>query len=378
MSMTQDLRFVTTLFANTVDARRAKVFDQVHGNIPFTAFLMGARSRASDMDGMGKGVVLYTGGGKFRVTVTNATNPNFKWSEGFEGINVATSEEQTDAFEVMRKATSSVGISGDEIDDNQGEHAVRRLLRQKVDVMVMSFKDQLEAALVAGKVGTTGVTPARRFQPVTKGPNPLGYLIQKEGSLTGAGANLDLVHELNQGTETYWRNQAENYAGTSFWAPLRKRMHNMYNNCTAHSDTSTPDFGLCDQAFYQLYEAMMMDNQRFGPWGKSSTAESVGFRGLNFRDMEIFWSKNVPNYGTTTTDSVTLAQVADQSVLFFLNSGALELHVSQRINMRVGNFLEPYDQDAIWGKMLHRTQLVTTQRRKLGVLYDIPSTAIVS
>lgn len=361
---TQDLRFVTTLFANTVDARRKKVFDQVHGNIPFLAYMRSPRSRAADRDGMGKGVVLYRGGGKFRVTVINQTNPNFKWSAGFDGINTATTEEETDAFEVMRKASSSVGISGDDIDDNQGEHQLRNMLEQKVDVMQMGFQDQLEQGLVAGRVGTTGLQPTRRMQPHPKGPNPLAYLVQKEFS------NADGIHEINQLTETWFRNQVTHAAGSSYHL-IRQEMFNTYNNCTAHSDTSTPDFGLCDQNFYEWYEASMITQQRWGGYTSTNTMESIGFKGLAFHDMLIFWSKNVPDYGTLLTDTVSLTQNSARGQLLFLNSGALEMHVSKRINMRVGEFIEPYDQDAIWGKMLHRVQLVTPQRRKLGLMFDI-------
>lgn len=363
---TQDLRFVTTLFANTVDARQKKVFDQVHGNIPFLAYMRSPRSRAVDRDGMGKGIRLYTGGGKFRITVINQTNPNFAWSSGFDGINTATSEEETDAFEVMRKASSSVGISGDDIDDNQGEHQLRNMLEQKVDVMVMGFQDQLEQGLVAGKVGTTGAQPTRRMQPHAKGPNPLAYLIQKDSNW----ANADAIHEINQNTETWWRNQIKISTGGSYHL-IRQEMFNMYNNCTAHSDTSAPDFGLCDQGFYEWYEASMIAQQRFPAFGSTSTEQSIGFRGLAFHDMLIFWSANVPDYGANATDTVSLTQNTARGQLLFLNSGALEMYVSKRINMRVGEFIEPYDQDAIWGKMLHRVQLVTPQRRKLGVLHNI-------
>lgn len=377
MAQTQDLRFISTLFANTLDLRSKKTFDQVHARIPFTWYLMNSpESRGVNM-GMGKGVVPYRGGGKIRITIGNTLNPNFKWYDRHENMSVATTDEQTDGFDVMRNASATVGISGPELDDNRGELQIRDMLREKVSVMERTFKQQYEAALVQGVVGTTGSgTANRRLQPVSKGPNCLGYLIQKEGSLTGAGSNADLIHEINQGTETSWRNNAQISSATTFEDFFRE-LQSMYHLCGENADSELPDFGICDRFLYEAIQAMLFDKQRFLPFGSSSASgESPGFPSVRFMDMVIFWSGMVPNLGTLTTDAVSLTQSSTQGVLFFLNSSALKLYVSDRRNMTASAFIEPYDQDAIYGKLLSRCQLITNERRKLGVLYDVPSATL--
>ncbi len=366
----QDNRFITTLFANTLDARRKKAFNNVTKNIPFLAYMGSKRSRARNNDDMGKGVVLYTGGGKIRITLSFGKNPNIKWMAPYENFDVATSEEDTDAFEVMRKLGGSVQISGEDIDDNQGIHQIRSLVRRKADRLEQDFKEVLEQAFMAGRLTGTG-DQLRRTSPILNGPNPLGFLIQKSGSLT---ANNDLIHEVGQVDQPLWVNQdmlGSAAAGVATYADFRRKFARVYNNTMPFSDTTPPDFGISDQFFYEFYESTLIPLQRFGPYGDSGTEESIGFRGLAYKEMLIFWSRDMVGYGGDANDDVSLTANENEAAVMLLNSGAIEQHVSRRVNMRMSDFETPVDQDAIYGKFLHRTQLITPQRRKLGVYYGI-------
>jgi hypothetical protein len=372
---TQDLRYITSLFAATIDERRRTVYNNVNKNVPLLAYMGSALSRGKDPDGMGKGVRLYRGGGKIRFTVRLGTNPNGKWMAPYENYNTNTTDEDTDAFEEMKKYGSSAQISLEERDDNQGRFAIRDLIQRKVDGMEQDFKEAVEQSLMAGRVTGAG-TALYRSVPNVNGPNPLGYLIQKNPS-----ANADAVHEIDQQAEPLWQNQALNMTSdiavsSGTYADFRRAMARMYNQTMAFSDTSNPDFGICDQYFHEFFESTLVPVQRLGPFGSTSVSESLGIRGLAYKDMIIFWSQDMLNYGTTTTDPVSTTQDETEAGCYFLNSGALELRVSAMINMRVGVFREPVDQDAVYGKMAHRTQLITTQRRKLGIVYALDTTSV--
>lgn len=375
MALTQDLRFVGTLIANTLDARLAgKGIEQIHRNV---ALLYGmGLGRGTDL-GMGKGIVPFRGGNKIRFTIVNAENPNFKWYDKFETLTATSSEEETDGFDVMRNASAMVGVDGPSLDDNRGPAQVRDITREKVDEMERTFREKLEIALMQGKVGTTGANPTRRFQPLDKAPNPLGFLIQKEFS------NLDLVHEINQNTETYWQNQALNATGLTGFNQLFKAVNDVYMRTMLQGDITNPDLGLCDTFTYQTLEAMLFSTgQRWGPFGTNPNGDSVsaGFRNVQFKDMLIYASPFMPNYGTgaDATGPVSLTIVPAQGVLLFLNTAFLKLYVSDRRNFSVGEPTTPYDQDAAWVKMLGRYQLVCTSRRKQGVLYNINNPAIIA
>lgn len=371
MAKTQDLRFVGTLIANTLDARYGgKGVDQIHKNVPLLAGLMGPNSRAVDL-GMGKGIKPYRGGNKIRVTVIESENPNFKWYDKFETLLAQTSDEETDAFEVMRNASAMVGVDGPSLDENRGTAQVRDIVREKVDEMERTFREKLEIALMQGKVGTTGTNPTYRHQPLDKAPNPIGYLIQKN-----AAANSDLVHELNQVTNTWWRNQVLLSTANSF-STFFKQLNNVYMATQLQGDVSTPDLGMCDTYVYETMEAMLFEKQRFQPFGQSSAdGESPGFPNVKFKDTYFYASSYMPNLGANATAAVTLTPANTTGVAMFLNTRFIKLHVSDRRNMDVGEPREPIEQDAIWIKMLGRYQFITESRRKLGVLYGIDTTGI--
>jgi hypothetical protein len=81
----------------------------------------------------------------------------------------------------------------------------------------------------------------------------------------------------------------------------------------------------------------------------------------------------MPGFGTNqaAANVQSDSQAATNAAAFFLNTRWFELVVSERVNFVATPFVEPYDQDAIWAKILLRAQLICKQRRKFGLYYGV-------
>lgn len=361
MGQTSETRIYTSMFSTTLDDHRPELVDQVHNAIPFIWFMKN-QGRSRDR-GAGRGIRMYTGGARVKFPIIISKNPNTKSYSKFENLTVNASEEMTIGIEDMKNLSTAVGISGEEMDQNRGLAEKRDLLRDKLDIAEIGLKEEFEKQLVQGTaVAATSYLIAGNS---TKDINPIGFLVQKE---TTASVT---VHNINQSTETSWRNQVKDGSGLTAGVhlPFIQQMNNLYHTCARGSSGDAPDFGISDQNYYEYYETAMMNLQRFIE--RNEAATSMGFDNVKFKSMTMFWSEYVPNLGNAAGDAATLTQSDNDAVCYFLNSRWLNLVISDKVNFVNTPFVEPYDQDAIWSKILVRAQLITTQRRKLGVHYGV-------
>ncbi len=358
-----ETRVWSAIFTTTLDDVRDEIPDNVHNHIVLSWYL---RNKGKGRDrGAGKGIRLQNGGAKIRIPVVIDKNNNTKWYSRYEALTVNPTDEITNGIDVMRQLGQTVGISGDELDSNRGDAAKFDLLREKVDIAEMGAAEILESALVQG------VASGTRFiaQAGGKGVLPLGYLIQKDFT------NADLIHEIPQVTETDWRNRVVVSAAAAPFATFRKEMNNLYNTTSLGSSQDTVDLILADQNYHEFYEGILTINQRY-PYDafESDNAPSAGFRALRFKNAVVMFSQFVPNYGNTAGDAVSTTQLNTQATAFFLNTRWYELVVSSKVNFAIDPFVVPYDQDAMWSKILWRGQASVMQRRKQGLHLGVDTT----
>jgi len=96
---------------------------------------------------------------------------------------------------------------------------------------------------------------------------------------------------------------------------------------------------------------------------------------VKFKSMMMFWSEFMPNFGPAGVPVATVTQLDTQQAAFFLNTRWLELVISRQLFFKATDFIEPYDMDAIWAKILFRGQHTVKQRRKQGLHYGVDTTA---
>ena len=305
-----------------------------------------------------------------KVPVIWAQSSNAGSYSKFENLTVNPTDSITVTIEDLAQLACTVGISGEEMDQNQGLAAKRDLLRDKVDIAEMTLKELVESQLIRGTI-SAAATPLN-FISGNSGKDllPLGWLLRKEFT------TADSVHSIDQVGEAWWRNRVSvSAAGTATAPPFRKEMANLYNQCSRGSTQDHPDFAIADQNYYEAYEAGLVAQQRYGNYADDGVA-SAGFEAVKFKGMMMFWSEFMPGFGTTAADAVTVAPVNTAAGCFFLNSRWMELVISQNLFFKATDFIEPYDQDAIWAKILFRGQHTIKQRRKCGLHMSVDATTV--
>lgn len=361
MASTQETRVYSALFSTTLDDHRPELADNVHNNIPLLWFMRN-KGRGRDM-GAGRGIRLQNGGARVKIPIIWQPNSNARSYSGYETLIASATDEITVGIEDLKQVACTVGISGEEMSQNQGMAAKRDLLRDKLDIAELSLQDEIERQLVQGVAsGTTYMTAGNGGKDML----PLAYLIQKN---FGTSAQ---VHTIQQTAETWWRNQEFLSAAGTSYVTFKKEMFNLYNDCSKGSTNDGPDLILCDQNYFEAYENALVTQQRYGNYGDEAAA-GAGFVALMFKGATMMWSDKVPNLGTTNADAPSTTQTNTQAVAFYLNTRWMELVVASDVNFVATPFVEPYDQDAIWAKVLFRAQMTIKQRRKLGVHYDVPA-----
>jgi len=368
MASTSELRIYSSLFSTTLDDHSAELADNIFTGIPYLWYLTN-RGRGRDR-GSGRGIRFQNGGARVKVPVIWAQNSNAMSYSKFESLNVNPTDSITVTIEDLAQLAVTVGISGEEMDQNQGLAGKRELLRDKVDIAEMTLKEMVERQLVQGT--PSGILFDRGNN--NKDMLPLGNLIQKDPTQAGT------VHAIDQAGEDWWRNRTKLSAATT--APMfRMEMTQLYNDCSKGSTQDHPDLGLASQPYYESYEGGLVAQQRYGNYGDDGVA-SAGFEAIKFKGMMMFWSEFFPGVGNTAGDATALLPPADgtDAGCFFLNSKWLELVISRALFFKATDFIEPYDQDAIWAKILFRGQHTIKQRRKCGLHYavDASSTGVIT
>jgi hypothetical protein len=373
VASTSETRVYSALFSTTLDDHRSELVDQVHAGIPLLWYMKN-KGRGRDQGG-GRGIRFQRGGAKIKIPLVWAQNSNVKTYSRFENLDVNATDEITVGIDVLRQLGATVGISGEELDQNQGLVAKRDLLRDKLDIAELSMKENLEQQLVEGIPNNTPTDTFMTSGNSGKDMIPLGTFMKK------GWTDNNTVHEIDDTDETWWRNQVsqEPQAGVLTLPQLIVSMNNIYNDCSKGSTNDHPDLIISDQFVFELYEGLLAQQQRYGNYGDEDAA-SAGFLTVKFKGALWFWSQFMPGHGTGSTANCTASsavtgQAANPSSMFFINSRWLELVVSERVNFVATPFVEPYDQDAIWAKILLRAQMIVKQRRKFGLYYDAVTVA---
>ena len=147
---------------------------------------------------------------------------------------------------------------------------------------------------------------------------------------------------------TWWRNQQT--AGGAFSI---SDMNTMYNDCGDGVDP--PNFLLSGQTVFEYYENSQVGQIRYA----DSRMADAGFDNMLYKQKPWIYDDNI---GTT-------------DALYFLNSKYLYLCLKTGADFRTTDFIEPDNQAAKVAKILLMGQLVSDNRRRLGVLTAITAPA---
>lgn len=256
---------------------------------------------------------------------------------GYDNILTTPQDGITSAIYDWKQYAVSVAISGLEEAKNRGESAVVSLLKAKVDQAEMSLMDGMNK-MFYGSIGSQD--PAKVW-------NGLPTLIEaaakaSQTSTVGGIASSNTDASGNR----WWVNQYKSIATGQFKIGDLSSLYNSCSNGRIH-----PDFILTSQQMWERYESLLQPQLRY----QSTKAADAGFENLLYKSAPIMWDAPLSNTSTN-------------SKMYFLNSKFLKLKVHSDVWLKSTPFEKPHGQDARYSQILCYGNLVTNNRRYLGVL----------
>lgn len=313
---------LTTTLANY----REELIDQVVDDYPTLSYLvgklgetMGAKNeRPRKLDG-GESIVehvLY----EFSSAVQSYS--------GAEQLDTTLQDGMTIARFNWRQYAATIGISGLDRRNNQGDAKMIDLLKAKTKQAENSLRDRLSRDIFGTAVGGAD----------GKSWDGLGILVDSTGTVGG----------LSQATFSVWASTET--AGGSFAAVGLRDMRSTFN--TISFGNNKPDFIVTTQDIYQFFETTLQPQERYQ--SEKLKSANTGWESLTFKAVPVMFDRD-----------------CNSGVIYFLNSRNINLSVHKDAWFSTGKFVEPENQDVTTAKVLIQGNLTINERRKHGKITGI-------
>lgn len=197
--------------------------------------------------------------------------------------------------------------------------------------------------LVSGLVDNAMSSHDDYFEQIMLSTSTDGFLgLQNLITTDGTGT----IGQIVAGTETWWKNQFEDFTDAS---ALLTDLGDLHNACAKGSGSKLkPNVVVCDDAAYSVYEGKLITNQRFSNAKKASG----GFVELQFRNADVIFSKYAPT-----------------EKYYMLNTKNLKLYTVKGAFRRRRTPVEHTNAAAMNMKVVSIAQQATNNRSRLGVAF---------
>jgi len=259
-----------------------------------------------------------SGGWNITNPLTVGRNPNVGTYRYYDSVPVG----QTNEFDTVEYGWSrfagSVIISDQEEDENRGDTAIFKLMKEKMNVLEESIKEKFSDYLFAAGGGT----------------DPLGML-----SLIPANPNTGILGGINRATQTQWRTSAYVFAGGMDSTNIEEVYDDILMDLTLNGDK--PNLILSGRNNYRIYRQAVRDKFTMplnsGKAGKRMF--DLGFEGVLHNNVPILYDEKCP---------------VDSS--YFINDKYLRLHVLEHVNMRTKKLVAPWNTDQSGSRVVWQGQ----------------------
>ena len=279
---------------------------------------------------------------------------------GYSTLDVTPFEGATDAFWDWRQSASHVTISGLEEFQNRDADGTRviDLLKLRTKQALLGLEDYFSKALMQGQAKNDTSSIHTACTSVLNGSlflSPLPLLVKFDPTTSTT------IGEINQSTNTWWRNQTKT-SGSSTYVAFLKDLRGLYTSCSKGPGGS-PDVHICDLSTFDLYESALAAAHRNPDYQKADVPfESVLFKGKPVVAEE--HTVDVAQGSTTITEGTW----------YMLNTEFMGVSFDKEHNFAPGPFIKPENQDAKTAQVLWYGTHWTNNRRKQGVMGDIDLT----
>lgn len=275
---------------------------------------------------------------------------------GYDVLNVAPVDGITTAFYEYAQAAAPISISGIEEKKNAGEERIIALLDSKAKQAEIALKTLFNQRFLIGNGGSTITTPFASGTTGASFVDPIGKLVAFDPTASVSVGNI------NQNTQTWWRNQTKDLTSTSTYAGILKGLRSARNNA-GKGPGGFPNLHVADQGTYELYEASLAAAHRNPSYQKAD----IPFDNIAFHGDPLTWDEYV---GDAKNGTVTQTKGS----WWMLNTKFFGVRVHSGTNFSTTPFIKPENQDAKTAHILWLGAVGCSNRRKQGVVGGIDTT----
>lgn len=250
--------------------------------------------------------------------LTIGRNPNVTSYQYYQPLPVAQTNEFTTIAYGWSRVAGSVIISDQEEDENDGDTAIFKLLKAKMQVLETSIEEKFSSYLYATGSGAD--------------PNGLGNLIPDDPTTGTLGG-------INRATNLQWRTSAYQFTGGLDASNIEEAFDDVLMDLTLKG--KKPTVIIIGRNLMRIYRQAARDRMMF--------ALSETKNGERMFDL---------GFGGTTHNNIPMIYDEDCGVnrAYFINDEFMRLHILKGVNMRAKKLTSPWNMDAVGSRTVWQGQ----------------------
>jgi len=269
------------------------------------------------------------GGNYIEIPLMYGKNETGGSYRGLEVLDTSTTEGVGNALFPWSMYNIAIAVSNEDLLKNTGEAAVIDLLKAKIEQAKLSMMEDLTDMLYEDGTGNSG-------------KDMLGLQ-----AIVGSG---DTLAGIDASTYTWWASQVDSDA-VALSTDWMRTMVNSVRGSGASAPVMGANVGRVDlivttQDLYEAYEALVEPHVRT----QETKLGQLGFESLRFKGAEVTWSDNCPS-----------------GYMYFLSTDYMSLKCHPERDFKSTPFQTPVNQDGRIAHIQFMGNLVTSNRRRLGV-----------
>jgi hypothetical protein len=274
----------------------------------------------------------------------------------FGTVNVNPTEGHTSVYFDWVQAAIAVSFSDLEEFKTSGSESIQSIVKAKFQQAKASLDDMFNRSLIRGQGDIDSSSFTTALTSSTDGStfiDPLPKLV------SGSPSSSLTVGGVNQSTNSWWQNQYVDSVSTTtlsqFLADLRT-LH-VYTQRGGGGADKAPDFHICDERLYNVYEKALALTHRNPDYQKAD----IPFANILFKGQPVMFDELLPDIksGSTTMTYGTW---------YMLNSAWMGFMYDNSKSFKLGPTVRPNNQLVSTALMPVRGTHWVNNRRKLGVL----------
>lgn len=213
------------------------------------------------------------GGLTFRVKPLYAENSNTAWGNGYDTFATNPQDVLTYADYDPKVITSSIPFFDKDISQNNGKEQLVSIAKAGMQSTIISLVNNVGDSLFSDGTDTDQL-------------EGLQLLISKT-------PDVGVIAGIDRASYEFWRNQYYSFSENSIIpssSTIVSAMTALYMQCMVQGQSDVPDLIICDQIYWEYYNASQINIQRTN----QAQVGEAGFESLKFRRADVVYDPNCP------------------------------------------------------------------------------------